>query len=160
VPAGKLKEKNKKKIIFFASLKSLKKKVGSGSGSISQRCGSPDPDPHQNVTDPQHCIVRYPNYCIAVQGEPDMREAAGGRDAGPEEQAHQTDGRAQSHARAGPRGQVLTPVALLFWMQCFRSGFIDSGSGSRILGGLPIRIQVFYEQKFEKIVIFLIKNCN
>jgi hypothetical protein len=40
-----------------------------------------------------------------------MREAAGGRDAGPEEQAHQTDGRAQSHARAGPRGQVLTPVA-------------------------------------------------
>jgi hypothetical protein len=38
-----------------------------------------------------------------------MREAAGGRDAGPEEQAHQTDGRAQSHARAGPRSQVSTP---------------------------------------------------
>jgi hypothetical protein len=39
---------------FFASLKSLKKEVGSGvgseSGSISQRYGSGDPD--QNVTDP------------------------------------------------------------------------------------------------------------
>jgi hypothetical protein len=50
------------KIIFLASLKSMKKGVGSavgygfGSGSISQRYGSgdPDPDPHQNVTDPQH----------------------------------------------------------------------------------------------------------
>ncbi len=43
---------------FFASLKSLKKGVGSGvgsgSGSISQRYGSgdPDPDPQKNVTDP------------------------------------------------------------------------------------------------------------
>jgi hypothetical protein len=27
--------------------------VGSGSGSISKRYGSGDPDPHQNVTDPQ-----------------------------------------------------------------------------------------------------------
>jgi hypothetical protein len=36
----------------YASLKSIKK----GVGSISQRYGSgnPDPDPHQNVTDPQH----------------------------------------------------------------------------------------------------------
>jgi hypothetical protein len=41
---------------FFASLKSLKKGVGSGSGSISQRYGSVDPDPHQKVTDRQHCI--------------------------------------------------------------------------------------------------------
>jgi len=46
----------KKILIFFASLKSLKKGVGSvvGSGSISQRYGSGDPDPHQNVTDPQY----------------------------------------------------------------------------------------------------------
>jgi hypothetical protein len=31
---------------------------GSASGSISQRHGSadPDPDPHQNVMDPQHCL--------------------------------------------------------------------------------------------------------
>jgi hypothetical protein len=51
VPAGKLKENNVKKIIF-ASLKSLKK----GVRSISLRYGSGDPvpDPHQNVTDPQH----------------------------------------------------------------------------------------------------------
>jgi hypothetical protein len=51
----------KKKIlkVIFTSLKSLKKGVGfrdgSRSGSISQSYGSrdPDPDPHQNVTDPQ-----------------------------------------------------------------------------------------------------------
>jgi hypothetical protein len=28
----------------------------SGSGSISQRLGSADPDPHQNVIDPEHCL--------------------------------------------------------------------------------------------------------
>ncbi len=60
----------KKKIwekFFFASLKSLKKGVVSGvgsvsgAGSISQGCGSadPEPDPHQNFTDPQHwsCVL-------------------------------------------------------------------------------------------------------
>ncbi len=51
---------NKKKIflkIFFASLKSMKKGVGSivGSGSISQMYESGDPYPHQNVMDPQEC---------------------------------------------------------------------------------------------------------
>jgi hypothetical protein len=38
-----------------------------GVGSISQRYGSGDPDPHQdphqNVTDPQHCMVRYVGTC-------------------------------------------------------------------------------------------------
>jgi hypothetical protein len=29
---------------------------GSASGSISQRHGSADPDPHQNVIDPEHCF--------------------------------------------------------------------------------------------------------
>jgi hypothetical protein len=52
------KKKSEEKICFLASLKSMKKGVGSGvgSGSISQWYGSgdPDPDPHQNVTDPQH----------------------------------------------------------------------------------------------------------
>jgi hypothetical protein len=42
----------------FASFKSLKKGVGSGvgagSGSVNQRYGYADRDPHQNVTDPQH----------------------------------------------------------------------------------------------------------
>jgi hypothetical protein len=48
----------------LASLKSLKKGVASGvgSGSISQRYGSRDPDPdlNQNVTDPQHW---FPSAC-------------------------------------------------------------------------------------------------
>jgi hypothetical protein len=37
---------------------SLEKGVGSGvgAGSISQRYESGDLDPHQNVTDPQHCL--------------------------------------------------------------------------------------------------------
>jgi hypothetical protein len=29
-----------------------------GSGSTSQRHGSTDPDPYQNVMDPQHCILQ------------------------------------------------------------------------------------------------------
>jgi hypothetical protein len=33
----------------------MTKIAGSGSGSISQRHGSADPDPHQNVMDPEHC---------------------------------------------------------------------------------------------------------
>ncbi len=51
-----------RKNFLFASLKSLKKGVGSGvgsgsgSGSVSQKCWSADPDLHQNVTDPRHCI--------------------------------------------------------------------------------------------------------
>jgi hypothetical protein len=32
---------------------------GSESGSISQRHGSADPDPHQNVMDPQHCATLF-----------------------------------------------------------------------------------------------------
>jgi len=39
-----------KKISFFASLKLMKK----GVGSISQRYNPGIPDPHQNVMDPQH----------------------------------------------------------------------------------------------------------
>jgi hypothetical protein len=64
----------KKKIwekFFLASLKSLKKGVGSGldpdPDSLVKRYGSADPVPHQNVTDPQHfsspwqlqCLVRF-----------------------------------------------------------------------------------------------------
>jgi hypothetical protein len=49
--------KKYKKMVFFASLKSMKK--GVGSGSISQRYGTGDPDPHshQNVTDPNSARV-------------------------------------------------------------------------------------------------------
>ncbi len=35
----------------------MTKIAGSGSGSISRRHGSADPDPYQNVTDPQYCIT-------------------------------------------------------------------------------------------------------
>ena len=35
---------------------------GSGSGSISQRHGSADPDPHQNVMDPQHSFYHLALY--------------------------------------------------------------------------------------------------
>jgi hypothetical protein len=48
-------KKYEEKFFFLASLMSLKKGVGSGSKSISQRYGSADPDPNRNVTDPQHC---------------------------------------------------------------------------------------------------------
>jgi hypothetical protein len=49
------------KISFLlASWRSMMKITGSGSGSesgsISQRHGSPDPDPHQNVMDQEHCL--------------------------------------------------------------------------------------------------------
>jgi hypothetical protein len=42
---------------------------GSGSGSISQRHGSvdPDPDPHQNVMDPQHCSTDDKNHLSISQ---------------------------------------------------------------------------------------------
>ncbi len=53
-----------KKKYFFASLKSMRKGVetGVGSGSIRQRYRSGDPDPHQNVTDPQHCLA----HCLQI----------------------------------------------------------------------------------------------
>ncbi len=38
-----------------------------GSGSISQRHGSADPDPNQNVMDPEHChkgILLYNIHCV------------------------------------------------------------------------------------------------
>ncbi len=37
----------------------------SGSGSISQRHGSPDPDPHQNVMDPEHWKKLCPPSSLA-----------------------------------------------------------------------------------------------
>jgi hypothetical protein len=55
-----------KKISFLlASWRSMTKiagswsKSGSGSGSISQRHGSADPDPHQNVMDPEHWLQYF-----------------------------------------------------------------------------------------------------
>jgi hypothetical protein len=39
---------------LLENLKSMKK--GVGFVYVSQRYGSEDPDPHKNVTDPQHCL--------------------------------------------------------------------------------------------------------
>ncbi len=51
---------NKRKNCFLASLRSMTKKAGSGSesGSTSQRYESADPDPHQNVIEPQRWFGR------------------------------------------------------------------------------------------------------
>jgi hypothetical protein len=53
-----------KKLVFCWHLEGQCTKIavsGSASGSISQRHGSadPDPDPHQNIMDPQHCNFGY-----------------------------------------------------------------------------------------------------
>ncbi len=53
------KQYEEKKFVFVSLKKGVRTGVGSGSGSISQRYGSGDPDPHQNVTDPQHCFIVY-----------------------------------------------------------------------------------------------------
>jgi hypothetical protein len=37
----------------------MTKLAGTGSGSIRQRHGSADPNPYQNVMDPQHCFIPY-----------------------------------------------------------------------------------------------------
>jgi hypothetical protein len=67
VYAGKVEEKNMKKYNFFASFKSLK-----GVGSISQRYGS-DPDPHQKVTNLQHCF----SHSLINSGDGDPAGAVG-----------------------------------------------------------------------------------
>jgi hypothetical protein len=41
----------------------------SGSRSISQRHGSADPDPHQNVMDPEHCLNLKVNKTRPVSSE-------------------------------------------------------------------------------------------
>jgi hypothetical protein len=51
-----------------------------GSGSISQKHGSedPDPDPPQNVMDPEHCLEpsNLPEYLHSTSGS--IREHVGG----------------------------------------------------------------------------------
>jgi hypothetical protein len=49
----------------------MTKIAGSGFGSISQRHGSgdPDPDPHQNVMDPEHYWKLRPNPKSPRQGD-------------------------------------------------------------------------------------------
>ncbi len=47
-----------------------------GSGSISQRHESADPDPHQNVMDPQHCLA---NNLLVVEVVGSGREQRAGQ---------------------------------------------------------------------------------
>jgi hypothetical protein len=49
-----------------------------GSGYISQRHGSadPDPDPHQNVMDPQHCFSQNSHFCsCCISPVPDRADS-------------------------------------------------------------------------------------
>ncbi len=60
VPSKSNKQKNFFLISFLLAFsRSMTKIRGSesGSGSISQRHGSADPDPHKNVMDPQHWLL-------------------------------------------------------------------------------------------------------
>ncbi len=41
---------------------------GAGSESVSQRCGSEDPDPYQNVMDPKHCH-KFTNFLWLFEPE-------------------------------------------------------------------------------------------
>jgi hypothetical protein len=56
VPTESNEQKNLEKKTYFllAFWKSLTKRAGSGSGSVNQVNRSKDPDPYQNVTDPEH----------------------------------------------------------------------------------------------------------
>ncbi len=56
VPSKSNKQKNSGKNCFLLeSWRSMTKIAGSLAGSISQRHGSGNPGPYQDVTDPQHC---------------------------------------------------------------------------------------------------------
>jgi hypothetical protein len=66
----------------FLSLKndvrSMTKIAGSGSeyGSISQRHGSADPDPHQNAMDPEHCLKVLSRYIGTSVSDPNPHSSA------------------------------------------------------------------------------------
>jgi hypothetical protein len=51
---------------YFASVTKIAGSAsGSESGSISQRHGSADPNPHQNCMDPEHCFqIACTLYCL------------------------------------------------------------------------------------------------
>ncbi len=62
--------KNKKQTKFFVAVSKvvLTKIAGFGSGSVSQRYESANPDLYQNVTDPQHCLCDYNLSTINAKG--------------------------------------------------------------------------------------------
>jgi hypothetical protein len=52
-----LSKKTGKKIFLVGVLMVTDKSSGARSGTISNRYGSTDPDPYQNVTDLEYCIL-------------------------------------------------------------------------------------------------------
>jgi hypothetical protein len=66
-----LSKRNKQKNFFFnsyllASWRSMTKIAGSGFefGSVSQRQRSADPDPHQNIMDPDYCPAQWDDWFV------------------------------------------------------------------------------------------------
>ena len=55
-------------IYFFVEKKVLKvgSRAGSASGSVIHSNGAADPDPYQNYTDPQHCLIHPEMYFVKV----------------------------------------------------------------------------------------------
>ena len=79
VPSNSNKQKKylNKNCFLIASLRSMTKKAGSGSGSICQRHGSLDPDPLQNVMDPEHWLQFYFASIQSAQLLYEKREGSG-----------------------------------------------------------------------------------
>jgi hypothetical protein len=99
---------------------------GSGSGSISLRHGSADPDPHQNVMDPEHCLATLASFYIGAgsAGETD-RSVDSSRMGQPETRHH-----AQRRKMATP-----TEFEVAAWGQSALTK--DS---QQLLGGKPTEI--------------------
>jgi hypothetical protein len=55
VPTVSNMQKNGERFWLLASEMPLKKRAGSGSVIQWYRSADPDPDPYENVTDPEHC---------------------------------------------------------------------------------------------------------
>ncbi len=53
-----------KHVIFLHPKSHWRKESESGARSVSQRYGSADPDPHQNVTDPQHWLLHFKSFLL------------------------------------------------------------------------------------------------
>ncbi len=71
----------------------------SGSGSISQRHESPDPDPYQNVLDPQHALYRA--FCSGGGSAECARPAPVVADGRPARRQRPSRGQPGNRQRAG-----------------------------------------------------------
>jgi hypothetical protein len=117
------------------------------------RHGSLDPDPHQNVMDPQHgkleqrkkfdtrYLTRFKTFSTKIIRPPQNKTLGGARALDKKTPA----------AKSLYRSIFLDDILLAFYQGC-GSAFISSGSGSSILGWTPIRIRIqgFKDQKLKK----------